>query len=163
MLLQMLWDLLGLDCISEETVDLLDQIRNTLAGVNSIFAEVDKSAICLSSDIKEAIDASAYATKAVIESFKSLPKWDEVQDYFDFKKAGTDWLDNWKRNYASYGKAAAAEILEQSHLREKISDITVKVEEIGDTWKQMTQTVSQAGTSVDVQRLLSSFRDLDIV
>lgn len=45
--LQMLWDLLGLDCVTTQTQDVINEIKKTLSGVKNIAAQVDSCAVDL--------------------------------------------------------------------------------------------------------------------
>lgn len=163
MLLQMLWDLLGLDCITEESMDLIDQIKDCLAGINSIFAEIDATAVSFANGVETAIDSVKLAKEAVETAIESIPSWEKVKEYFDLEKLanGLNTEGDWRKTLKKTGNNAGNATLEQSGIKEKVSEAVSKVEEVGSEWRKISQSAAKmTGANSGIQRLMSSFQNV---
>lgn len=163
MLLQMLWDLLGLDCITEESMDIIDQIKDCLAGINSIFAEIDATAVSFANGIDTAVNAVQMAQDAVEEAIRSIPSWQQIGEYFDLQKLadGLNTEGSWKKTLKKAGKGAMDDILEQSGIQAKVNEAIAKVDQVGGEWRKISQSAAKmTGANSGVQRLMSSFQNV---
>ena len=108
MILLKLWAMLNLDCISDNTAAVMDQINQVLSGLMNLLGQIDSLAIDFkgagtdfANSIKQAIQAMkdqvADASKNVEQEFKDLPK-NMLQD---LKTAGADIADTYT-NPATY-------------------------------------------------------------
>ena len=108
MILLKLWALLNLDCISDNTAAVMDQINEALSGLMNLLGQIDSLAIDFkgagtdfASSIKEAIqsmkDQVMSAAQEVENEFKNLPN-SMLQD---LKTAGADIADTYT-NPATY-------------------------------------------------------------
>lgn len=84
-LIKFLWDLLGLDCISQQTTDLLDNIQNLISKFKNTAALIDIGAVGFMFDgISTQIDNISDLIKKSINNMKE--DWNEavnkVKDYF---------------------------------------------------------------------------------
>lgn len=84
-LIKFLWDLLGLDCISQQTTDLLDNIQDLISKFKNTAALIDIGAVGFMFDgITVQVDNISSLIKSSIRDMKE--DWDEavnkVKDYF---------------------------------------------------------------------------------
>lgn len=101
MCLSALWNLISnyLDCVTSNTISLINQISNTLAGVSGIVGEVLTSSVSLISDAGQ---STADTHKKIQEAKKRAEEMEKGQGWEEFKKAFGDsfveWSDNMKND-----------------------------------------------------------------
>lgn len=88
-LTQMLWNMLGLDCITTWSISKIQEIRDILAGISSIFEEIDRTALALNSGMEEIEDAWSKAEAAVSEAL-SYSLEDRLRDSIDIDSLTKD-------------------------------------------------------------------------
>ena len=72
MLVQMFWEMLGLDCLTEEAKSIIDQIKETLTGVSTTFNKVERLAMSFGANVEKVKDAFEEAKSAVDEAVKNM-------------------------------------------------------------------------------------------
>lgn len=163
MLLQMLWNLLGLDCQSAQLKNLVDQIRATLAGIDTLFEEVDKTAISMSNQVKQVKDAYSEAEAAIKEAIEGS-SWDAMKKKLglteeDLNKAAMDiYADNFSKGALTKNLSGAIESTDA------YSQVMANINSINKLKKQADETVDKilkAGDAdSEVRKLASQFTDI---
>lgn len=78
MLLQMIWDMLNMDCISSAALSLIDQINQALAGVLAIKAECNPSSVTTQiKGLKDKFNKAKEEVEAALERTKALNPFSE--------------------------------------------------------------------------------------
>lgn len=136
MLLLYLWSLLNFDCISATSVDLVNQINATLAGLSSTFGAVEATAIEFGETKnawKEAIDHLKNDLTEQVEDLKN--KWTDPNNYLgDIGGAWSDFTDMFTDPHKLYSNAVPAEI------RGKVNDVITSVKNIKSNATQVSKS-----------------------
>lgn len=128
-LIKFLWDLLGLDCISQQTTDLLDNIQDLISKFKNTAALIDIGAVGFMFDgITVQVDNISSLIRSSIKDMKE--DWDEavnkVKDYFseegleNLKEAAIDAAVNTLQN--EYSEAVGGNT--NATISNSINDVT---------------------------------------
>lgn len=133
-LLQMFWDMLGLDCITSQTKSVLDEIRKTLAGLSSVSSNFDSLAVSLGSNAEKVKDAFDLAKSSIEDTMKNMQNENFKQDVnSSIKKAFSSDI---KSNFIK----EAENQVEQTKMYDDIMKNINSVNSLKSTYKK---TVSQ--------------------
>ncbi len=81
MLVQMFWEMLGLDCLTEEAKSVIDQIKEALTGVSSTYNKVERLAMSFGANVEKTKDAFEEAKNAIDEAVKNM-NTDHLKEMF---------------------------------------------------------------------------------
>ena len=81
MIVQMFWEMLGLDCLTEEAKNVIDQIKEALTGVTSTYNKCERLAMSFGANVEKVKDAFEEAKSAVDEAVKNLST-DHLKEMF---------------------------------------------------------------------------------
>ena len=81
MLVQMFWEMLGLDCLTEEAKSVIDQIKEALTGVSNTYAKCERLAMSFGANVEKAKDAFEEAKSAIDEAVKNM-NTDHIKSMF---------------------------------------------------------------------------------
>lgn len=93
MLVQMFWEMLGLDCITQEAKSVIDQIKEALTGVASTYNKVERTAIQFGANVEKAKDAFEEAKSAIDEVLENLST-DSLKEKFNLDGVAEDIYKN---------------------------------------------------------------------
>lgn len=89
MLVQMFWEMLGLDCLTEEAKSVIDQIKKALTGVTSTYNNCERLAMSFGANVEKVKDAFDEAKDAVNQALSTLST-DKLKDMFDMSNIAED-------------------------------------------------------------------------
>lgn len=81
MLVQMFWEMLGLDCLTEEAKSIIDQIKEALTGVTNTYNQCERLAMSFGANVEKVKDAFDEAKGAIDEAMKNLST-DHLKEMF---------------------------------------------------------------------------------
>lgn len=81
MLVQMFWEMLGLDCLTEEAKSVIDQIKEALTGVSNTYAKCERLAMSFGANVEKTKDAFEEAKSAIDEAVKNM-NTDHIKSMF---------------------------------------------------------------------------------
>lgn len=81
MLVQMFWEMLGLDCLTEEAKSVIDQIKEALTGVTNTYNQCERLAMSFGANVEKVKDAFDEAKGAIDEAIKNLST-DHLKEMF---------------------------------------------------------------------------------
>lgn len=81
MLVQMFWEMLGLDCLTEEAKSIIDQIKEALTGVTNTYNQCERLAMSFGANVEKVKDAFDEAKSAIDEAMKNLST-DHLKEMF---------------------------------------------------------------------------------
>lgn len=93
MLVQMFWEMLGLDCLTEEAKSVIDQIKAALTGVTSTYNKCERLAMSFGANVEKVKDAFEEAKSAIDEAMSNLST-DKIKENFNLKDMAKDIYEN---------------------------------------------------------------------
>lgn len=81
LLVQMFWEMLGLDCLTEEAKSVIDQIKAALTGVTNTYNQCSRLAMSFGANVEKVTDAFDEAKSALDEVMKNLST-DHLKEMF---------------------------------------------------------------------------------
>lgn len=164
MLLQMLWNMLGLDCLTSRSVSTIQEIKSLLAGINSIFIEVDKTALSLSGGVQQVKDAWDEAS-AAIQDAMSYSLSDRLKDTIDMETLSKNFYDSaLVSNPRGAAESFAMDAVSQTDAYNQIIDAINNVKSLGSTAQSMVNAFSKMTKNVDkgIQQFSNKFEGIHV-
>jgi len=164
MLLQMLWNMLGLDCLTSRSISTIQEIKSLLAGINSIFIEVDKTALSLSGGVQQVKDAWDEASDAIQDAMNySLS--DRLKDTIDMETLSKNFYDSaLVSNPRGAAESFAMDAVSQTDAYNQIIDAINNVKSLGSTAQSMVNAFSKMTKNVDkgIQQFSNKFEGIHV-
>lgn len=157
-LTQMLWNMLGLDCITTWSISKIQEIRDILAGISSIFEEIDRTALSLNSGVEEIEDAWGKAEDAVKEAL-SYSLEDRLKDTIDIDNLTKDiYSSAFVTDPKGAIKEVALESFAQTEAYEKVMTAANNIKSLEKTANNLVTTYNKL-TKADgnVQKFADKF------
>lgn len=164
MLLQMLWNMLGLDCLTSRSISTIQEIKSLLAGINSIFIEVDKTALSLSGGVQQVKDAWD-ETSAAIQDAMSYSLSDRLKDTIDMETLSKNFYDSaLVSNPRGAVESFAMDAISQTDAYNQIIDAINNVKSLGSTAQSMVSAFSKMTKNVDkgIQQFSNKFEGIHV-
>lgn len=164
MLLQMLWNMLGLDCLTTWSISKIQEIKALLSGINSIFVEVDKTALSLSSGVKQVEDAWDEASDA-IKSAMEYSLSDRLKDMVDLDTLSENFYNSaLVSNPMGAAQSIAMDAVTQTDAYGKIVDAINNVKSLGDTAKNLVKSFNKMTSNADkgIQKFSDKFEGIHV-
>lgn len=164
MLLQMLWNMLGLDCLTTWSISKIQEIKALLSGINSIFVEVDKTALSLSSGVKQVEDAWDEASEA-IKSAMEYSLSDRLKDMVDLDTLSENFYNSaLVSNPTGAVESFAMDAVSQTDAYGKIVDAINNVKSLGDTAKNLVKSFNKMTSNADkgIQKFSDKFEGIHV-
>lgn len=164
MLLQMLWNMLGLDCLTSWSVSKIQEIKSLLAGINSIFIEVDKTALSLSGGVQQVKDAWDEASSAIQDAM-SYSLSDRLKDTIDMETLSKNFYDSaLVSNPRGAVESFAMDAVSQTDAYNQIIDAINNVKSLGSTAQSMVNAFSKMTKNVDkgIQQFSNKFEGIHV-
>lgn len=164
MLLQMLWNMLGLDCLTSWSISKIQEIKSLLAGINSIFIEVDKTALSLSSGVQQIKDAWDEAS-AAIQDAMSYSLSDRLKDMVDIETLSKNFYESaLVSNPIGAVESFAMDAVSQTDAYNKIIETINNVKSLGSTAQSMVSAFKKMTKDVDngIQQFSSKFEGIHV-
>lgn len=164
MLLQMLWNMLGLDCLTSRSVSTIQEIKSLLAGINSIFIEVDKTALSLSGGVQQVKDAWDEASSAIQDAM-SYSLSDRLKDTIDMETLSKNFYDSaLVSNPRGAVESFAMDAVSQTDAYNQIIDAINNVKSLGSTAQSMVNAFSKMTKNVDkgIQQFSNKFEGIHV-
>ncbi len=164
MLLQMLWNMLGLDCLTSWSISKIQEIKSLLAGINSIFIEVDKTALSLSGGVQQVKDAWDEAS-AAIQDAMSYSLSDRLKDTIDMETLSKNFYDSaLVSNPRGAVESFAMDAVSQTDAYNQIIDAINNVKSLGSTAQSMVSAFSKMTKNVDkgIQQFSNKFEGIHV-
>lgn len=164
MLLQMLWNMLGLDCLTSRSVSTIQEIKSLLAGINSIFIEVDKTALSLSGGVQQVKDAWDEASSAIQDAM-SYSLSDRLKDTIDMETLSKNFYDSaLVSNPRGAVESFAIDAVSQTDAYNQIIDAINNVKSLGSTAQSMVNAFSKMTKNVDkgIQQFSNKFEGIHV-
>lgn len=164
MLLQMLWNMLGLDCLTSWSISKIQEIKSLLAGINSIFIEVDKTALSLSGGVQQVKDAWDEAS-AAIQDAMSYSLSDRLKDTIDMETLSKNFYDSaLVSNPRGAVESFAMDAVSQTDAYNQIIDAINNVKSLGNTAQSMVSAFSKMTKNVDkgIQQFSNKFEGIHV-
>lgn len=143
MLLLYLWSLLNFDCISATSVDLVNQINATLAGLSSTFGAIEATAIDFGETKgawKDAIDHLKNDLNDQVADLRENWKWDNIKGDIGGKWA--DFTDQFTDPHKLYSNAVPPEI------RNKVQNVINSVKSVQNNAADMTKSFNSMTATI---------------
>lgn len=164
MLLQMLWNMLGLDCLTSWSVSKIQEIRALLSGISSIFTEVDKTALSLSSGVQKVQDAWDQADAEIHKALEySLS--DRIRDTIDIDTLSTNFYNSaLVSDPKGAAKSLAMDTVTQTAAYSQIIDAINNAKSLGETAKGMVNEFNKMTGNIDksIQKFSEKFEGIQV-
>ena len=164
MLLQMLWNMLGLDCLTSWSISKIQEIKSLLAGINSIFIEVDKTALSLSGGVQQVKDAWDEAS-AAIQDAMSYSLSDRLKDMVDMEALSKNFYDSaLVSNPRGAVESFDMDAVSQTDAYNQIIDAINNVKSLGSTAQGMVSAFKKMTKDVDngIQQFSNKFEGIHV-
>lgn len=154
MMLQMIWDLLNMDCISSAAFSLIDQINAALAGINAVKSELNPKSV--TTQLSGLTDKVLKAQSEVEEALK------RTKELNPFKKENREKFKEEAKKLWDSTKSAAKDSALGSLKDSKFGKMASRLKESAiTTVGSVTTTAPKAQSAVDKLASLPGFSLLD--
>lgn len=160
-LLQMIWNLLGLDCITAQAQSTIAEIKATMAGISSVFSEVDKTALSLGNGIDKVKDAFDEASEEV-EKALNYSLEDRLKDQFDMSELAKNlYNSDYAKDPISALKSDAMEAVGQTDAYDTVMDTVEDIKSLKDSAKKMIDAfMKMKSKDSEVSKFASRFNNI---
>lgn len=158
-LLQLIWDLLGLDCITSQAQNTISEIKATLAGIQGIFNEINATAVKFGNGIDKVQDAFDKASEEVKKALnKSLS--DKLKETFDVSALSKDLYGG-----KTFQEAVGSEFknaVEATEAYDKVMNTVESIKSLQNTFKNTAQVAMKAvGKDSEVSKFVARFSNVE--
>lgn len=127
-ILQMLWDMLGLDCLTSSAKKIINEIRSALSGVTDIATECANTAVSFGNGIKNKADD----LNEIIEKAKESDAWEgwgekEAEVWKQFGKDTVSQLENYGSKLKSSFEGLISQFYDKESKSGEINKLVSKV------------------------------------
>jgi prefoldin subunit 5 len=151
---QMIWDLLNLDCVAQQTADIIEQIRRAMSVFRSIMSAFDPTAISMmANDLKDSVMNPL--EDVIKQAQEKKEAWKEfgagMKDMFssgaNLKKAAADTMKQMTDEIKSGLSLENIKGAAMSPFADKYEQLKSQVQSTKDEFKQTMQAMQDAQTS----------------
>lgn len=136
-LLKMIFDLLNLDCLSDMTIDMIDQIIEALTSFNSLLGMLDSKTVGLLGgiDLNESLNSAKALIRELLEAKKEA--WEEAKEELK-KQFDEEHMEQWKDEAINTAINSALSTLSEYVDYNKIEQqVETVIEQGEEAWEQM--------------------------